>query len=212
MLAYSNSKSLIAVFASALLFVAAPASAAVLLYNFDNPTGTLGTSQSYTNSGVTITAYGFNGTNTGTATNLYGKNEGGDEIGLGIASTSDHEIETYDFVQLNLSQLFAANPGVINMQFGSVQPGESWKLYGSNTLGTLGTFIQSGTADYGTNVALSSAFSGYTYLSIQAGYNDILVSTLSTNISVPEPGTYLLLGSMLGLALFAKRRVAKAIN
>src|SRR5581483_5859237 len=116
-------------------------------YTFIQYLGTLGTSQAYTVNGLTITAYGYywdgaNPTNPGTPTNLYGKQGGGDENGLGIANTSsDHEITNKTFVQLDLQKVLAAGATGAQMAVGSVQSGESYAVYGSNTQGVLGTLL-----------------------------------------------------------------------
>src|SRR5258706_14564599 len=57
-------------------------------WNFNVPSGALGTTQTYTADGITITAAGFTSTAALTAgsanANLFGKNLGGDESGLGL--------------------------------------------------------------------------------------------------------------------------------
>src|SRR5579862_7891526 len=91
------------------------------IYNFDNPTGTLGVSQTYTDNGVTLTAYGYN---QGIGTKLFGKNDGGDENGLGLFGTSDHEITSNGFVQLDMLNLWLLTPTSISLSIGSVQDDE----------------------------------------------------------------------------------------
>ena len=116
-----------------------------LTWNFNSPLNTLGTSQTYTINGVTITAYGFNnGSPLGTPTALYGKNDAGDEHGVGIASDSEHEINSTNFVQVDLQNLINSGATNAQMSVGSVQvgpPQESYNVYGSNTLGSLGTLL-----------------------------------------------------------------------
>jgi len=196
--------------AVALLCFAAPASATTFLYNFNNPTGTLGISQAYTSNGVTVTAYGFNSSNVGVQ--LFGKNAGTDEVGVGINGTGsgDNEIQTNDYVQLDLTQLLAQNPTTLTMAIGSVQNGESWKLFDSATLGSLGTLFQSGTTDYPNTFTFNvSLLAGNKYLGVQAGGGDVLISSLQTNnIAVPEPATMVILGSSLAMSAFCKRRKA----
>jgi hypothetical protein len=187
--------------AAALLCVALPASANTLSYSFGVPTGTLGTSQAYTQNGITLTAYGFD--NLSHAINLYGKNSGGDETGLGISRAPDNEIQTYNFVQLDVTSLHSLNLIDAFISIGSVQDGEAWKLYGSNSLGSLGTLLLASSQDLGSTNILSDVMN-YDYLSIQASSHDVLLSALTVDYSttrVPEPASILLLGSgVVGLA------------
>ena len=112
-------------------------------WNFNLPSGPLGTSQVYTVSGLAITAYGY--TNSGTPVALYGKNLGGSENGLGIKGEVDNEINTSTFVQLDLGQVIASGAQSVSMIINSSQSGEGYNLYGSSTRGSIGTPIGSGT-------------------------------------------------------------------
>lgn len=197
-----NMSKITSILAGALFLFATPAWSAVLLYNFNSPTGNLGNTEVYTSNGVAVTAYGYLG---GHTADLFGKNNGGDEVGVGIAGQSDNEIGTNSFIQLDLAQFWASNPSNVSMSIGSVQSGESWRIFGSNTLGTLGTLKQSGTTDYPNSFILNSILGSYRYLGVQSGSGDVLISTLS-GVSTPEPATLLILGSGLALASMCKRR------
>lgn len=189
------------------LLAAVPASATTYNWNFTSPTGTLGTSQVYTSNGVNITAYGYKFTDSNcgksghpacTATALYGKNAGGDEVGIGIANDpkGDNEISNTDFVQLKLTDLIATNPADIEMAIGSVQAGETWTIYGSNSQGIRGTALLSGSTDYPSNFDITkyvgTGAGQYQYISVSGPSGDVLVSHVGTT---PEPASFLLLGS-----------------
>ncbi len=123
-------------------------------------TGDIGHSDTFLAGAVSMTAYGFSAANTNT--DLWYKADGGDETGLGLSNdTVDHEVQGTSFLQFT-----AANVATISI--GSVQSGETYQLYGSNTLGTLGTKIGSlGTADV-TNLNLAAIDGTWTYVSLFA--------------------------------------------
>jgi hypothetical protein len=187
--------------------------------------------------GLNVTASGYSSSNTLTA--LSQKNEGGDEIGLGLAndSTGDGEIEYgKGYVQLDVSQLIGHVTGV-TFSFGSTSAGEVWAVYGSNTSGQCGsgyapggcgTALQSSSSDGTTTAALLNfgAYNYYDFVEISHIANsgcvesdtctdnndNILLSSMSGTLStVPEPITLSLFGvGLAGAVGLRRRRKAKA--
>lgn len=168
------------------MFAAGPAFAGSVSFNFGGPDTALGTSQSYTSGGATITAYGFecsaatpSSTDTLSncaATNLFAKSDGPTETGLGLAGEGGGENEigwdgpNADFVLgLDVSALFKLGVTSMTLSFGSVQPGEDYAVlgYGSNPfLG--GSFALTNTEAFNGNSGSS---------------NQVLSSTISLNAS-----------------------------
>ena len=180
-----------------------------ITWNFNNPAGALGTLQTYTVDGITVTAYGFSSQNHGT--DLFGKNDGGDEVGLGLKNFSDHEIGGSGFVQLNVSQLLGQFDGGF-LTIGSVQKGETYDIWLSNTLGQLGTeIVSNGKLDdkeFSINL-----LQGSPYVGISAGRSgNVLVSSLSVDQNAPEPASLALFGSGLILAAFLFRRRVREVR
>ncbi len=102
-------------------------------WDFSNPSGCLGVSQTYIAGGMTITAYGYDGS--GNPVRLYGKTGGGDENGLGLCGQKDNEITVNHYVVLDLSDLISKNAQNAQMWIGSVQPGELYDIFGSTDSG-----------------------------------------------------------------------------
>jgi hypothetical protein len=164
------------------------------VYNFNLfPTVTftqLGTSQviGASNLGPKITAYGY--TNAGVATTLSSRgNQDADEQGMGIwddqfsnavPASSIHELDNQHFIQLDVSALksyYYNQCGQPTITIGSVQQGEGYALYGSNTQGTLGTklysFVGTTTSEVAMTVNLfdpanTGAPQQYQFISVQA--------------------------------------------
>lgn len=165
-------------------------------FNFSSKgSGDLGSNQeTFTSvSGTsTITVWGFSDSAVPVGTDLYYKTSGGDETGLGLVGTSDHEIGTTHFIEL-------ADAGLSSLTIGSVQSGEGWILYGSNTAGVRGTTIlaQGNT----TTINLSGIDSGFKYISLEAKSGDVLLD--SAALAVPEPGVPAMLMTLGLVSLFA---------
>ena len=202
----------------------ATAGQAAIQIGFNSPSGDLGSNtHTYTNGSLSVTATGYSnynfGTNTGTATDLYGKNSGGDESGVGLVGdpSGDHEI-WYDFgrttptIILDVSSLFGL---VTSAQFemGSTTAGEQWILGGWN--GTSWVGLLTGTTE-GSFVNLPGwgTYSKYAFLSNGTVTNEthtsgnVLLAALSVT-AVPEPATWgmMLVGfAGIGLAMRGRRR------
>jgi hypothetical protein len=214
------------------LWMAAPAWAGTVTFSFANcnvtsPSplsgscpGDLGTSQatfgSDSPSGYTVTASGyFTSSTSSPSDNLYVKTSGGDENGLGLVSEdSDHEINTNQFIQLNLSSL--ANAGFTGgtLTIGSVQSGEGYSIFTSNTAGVLGSLELSGTTDnspISVSWSASDPILGITaYVPAQGSSgSDVLLTSLSAstpNNPTPEPASLALMGSgLIALAIVSRR-------
>jgi hypothetical protein len=145
---------LVAVVAGVVLVLGASAFADT--WNFASPTGTLSTSQAYSSSpgGVSITAYGFYcdgdpnagqcaAGSIGTATALYGKSEGATEEGLGIAGdpSGQHEINTMEYIALDLTNLFAEFGPSLTVSIGSNQTTEQALFWQGSSSGTVGSCL-----------------------------------------------------------------------
>jgi hypothetical protein len=177
---------------------------ATITITFNGITGDLGaTSQSYSSGGTTVTAYGYV---SGSPSNLFGKNDGGDEVGIGLTGQPNNEITSTDFIQLNISQLAAHGFTSASIFVGSTQgTDEPWDLYASNTLGTLGAIeITSNTTDYPNGIDISSLL-GFKYIGLTAnpggiGGQNVLLGAISASRSVPDSGSSI---SILSVGLMA---------
>jgi hypothetical protein len=167
--------------------------------------GKTGKVESWTSGGLTITATGFK--SAGKQDNLFIKTDGGDEHGLGLLGASDGEIQSGNFIQLDVSNLDKNGIGSGTLTFGSVQSGEGYEICVTNTAGTLkGATCFSGNAD---EKPVNVNWGKDKYIDITATKGDVLISDFSFTSTTPEPGTLgLTLLGAAGLLAFAIRRTA----
>lgn len=146
------------------------------------------TATGYTSNGVTGLLYSKGAASTGSE----------DGLGLKLDPTGDNEIyaklatgaPASDFVQLSITGL----SGPISISMGSTG-GDTWAVYGTNTLGSLAGATQLATngSDDGVEVSLLGATS-YKYLDVVALTNNVLIQDLVYTSPVPEPGTLGIVG------------------
>jgi hypothetical protein len=196
------------------------------IFNFSSPPGdgSLGvSSEAITVGAYTLTAYGYQVGSPNTAYTLYKKNDGSDEIGLGFANTTgagDNEITLNsggtaiaNFIQVDVNAIKTAFTGGF-ISAGSVTNGEKWDIYGSNTLGSIGTDLVSGNTADQTFIPLPG-WGSYQYYSIAVTPNanspldNVLLSEIEVTTPVPEPATMSLLGLGLGAIFIRRRKAAK---
>jgi hypothetical protein len=164
-------------------------------------------SRTYTSSGFSLTAYGFdNHSGIGTAHDLFYKSVpdigGATETGLGLTNTLSNELQTgLHFIQFDFTAALAA--GMFNGQLsvGSIQEGESFAIFGSNALGTLGTQVSGifGSAfdDQFVNIA---GFGQFNYYSVMAMSDDVLPVAVRADLpAVPEMNALLPIAALIVL-------------
>ena len=170
-----------------------------------------GSSHTYTSSGFSITAYGFdNHSGIGTAHDLFYKNDsvigGATESGLGLTNTPHNELQAgLNFIQFDFTAALAA--GMFNGQLsvGSIQPGESFAIYGSNTLGTLGSQVGGPFGSTFDNQFVSiPGFGQFNYYSVLALSDDVLPVAVRADVNpVPEMNGLLPIAGIVVLVVAA---------
>jgi hypothetical protein len=171
-------------------------------FDFQSPAGDAGHSHQYTfgsgSSTLTITATAYLKTGDTGTLHLYDKTAADNldplEHGLGIAGAPHSEIQTTNFIQLDLND---SSTGLINkgatqlqLQITSIQSGEGFDLYKATTAGSLGTLLPGYIASSNQNPFVIP-IGTYRYLNIDASSFDVLLHGFSS--PTPEPSTVVLL-------------------
>jgi hypothetical protein len=207
-------KTALAVLCGSFVFAAFSAQATIVTWNL-NPNDlnqSVGSSNnSYTVSGYSITAYGYdNNSGTGVAHELFYKNAGTGEIGLGLVGTLNNELQVsggnpLQFIQLDLTSIL--NAGFFNgrIEVGSVQSGELFDLYGSNALGVLGTKLNSTSYDSSQDDQFVSIpnFGTYKFISVVAAAADVLPVAFQAEITPIPEATSILPTAFLAIVVTA---------
>jgi hypothetical protein len=200
-----------------LAFAAAPARAALVDWNL-NPSGAnapVGSSSNpFTQSGYTITATGYdNVIGPDTTHDLFFKNAGSDETGLGLVNTFDNELQVnngvpINYIQIDIRSILASGFTNGKIEVGSVQTNESFALYGSSSAGTLGTFLGTyGSSNDDLLVDIPS-FGTYGYVSVAAASADVLPVAFQA-VSTPVPEMNALLPIVVLLSIVALSRILR---
>jgi hypothetical protein len=193
--------------AGLIAFAPKPARADGLSYNFGGCTDAPGsvcsgdvgsTVAKYTSGGFTVIAQSFSGLHN---YDLYIKTAGGDEHGLGMAGTADHEILPGEFIQLDISSLVKAGFTHSALILGSVQLGEGYRICVTSVFGVDGGSCFTGHLD---GLPVNVNFGSGKYIDVTATTGDILLA--DGLVVTPEPTSLMLLGTGLLLVCFAVRK------
>jgi hypothetical protein len=203
----------------------AQANSAVITWDLGTPPGLLGVSQNYSAGSppITITATGFingNFANPANKTDLFGKEAGGDEVGLGLnddptlsGGVSEHELNGRNWIQLNITNAVAAGVHGLSFIMDSTTgctalpcaTGDSWRVFGSNSATSLGAQLP---GLIGFDEVSHSLPTGFDFINFQAVSGNVLVSSISGTI--PEPSTWaMMLLGFAGLGYVSFRRTRK---
>ncbi len=205
------------------ILAASSAWATVVSWNL-NPSGTEGavgsTSRTFTSSSYSITANGYTLGWSNTPLGLYFKSSGADLAGLGVVSTSDHQLQGKGFypaafIQFDVSSIVAQGFTDGKIQVGNVYGSDSFVIYGSSSSGSLGQQIG---GVYGSSSRLDflsvADFSDYDYISIGAVNGGVLpVAFQATLAPVPEiSALFPIVGLVVAVSLtqlLRRRRIAQ---
>jgi hypothetical protein len=199
----------------------AQANSAVITWDLGTPPGLLGVSQNYSAGSppITITATGFingNFANPANKTDLFDKEAGGDEVGIGLNDdpTGEHELSGRNWIQLNVTNAVAAGVHGLSFIMDSTTgctalpctTGDSWRVFGSNSATSLGAQLP-GLIGFDEGVSHSLP-TGFDFINFQAVSGNVLVSSISGTI--PEPSTWaMMLLGFAGLGYVGFRRTRK---
>ena len=203
--------------AALLASTAISAHATSVSWDFGQHPGLLGTTQTFTDSrGDPLLARGFNASDVGI--NLFSKNAGGDETGLGLSNdpTGENEISGKSFVQLNVDGALADHVDNFTFSMNSSTQGEKWAVFGSDDAHPFTFTLLSSGSDEDVTHSLLNGFDNYSFFyngpaTGVGGANVLLGSFGGTLAAVPEPSTWaMLLGGFGFMAFFGVKKARKS--
>jgi len=167
----------------------------------------LGPTSTFTSGGFSLTASGF--LTAGGTTNLFAKDLGGTETGLGTVSdpSGQHEIVTTNFVQLTLPTAPPSNFSMVLLT--SVQTGESAQVFFTTTPGTLAGATLIGTVSNANGSISIPAGDQTGFIDITAGAANVLLAGAQITTSVPGGASTV---ALLGVALTAVEGVRRILR
>ena len=188
--------------------------ASAITWNFNLPAGPDGTSESFNStppSGFLLTAAGFSSAAqlaTGVPNvNLFGKNLGGDENGVGLVNdpSGENEISGTSLIRIAMA---AGLTAPVTFQMGSTTGGEAWLVSGSNSATTGFAPLLAGTDE------LSHMIPFLNFYTFQATIGNVLLASI-TAAAVPGPivgaglpGLVVACGALIALARRRRQRIA----
>jgi hypothetical protein len=205
---------LLGVVAAGLLAFAPAAHAATVDFTFTSPTGDLGSfTHTYTISGISITADGHTGSVGSTTTvtgnvNLFGKNAGGDESGLGLGNdpSGDHEITKGSYIELVMPTGLSA----VSLEMGSSTSPDAWAVWGCTSALSGCTQLVAGTDELTFH---SLALDPYYVITETTTGGNVLLGQMDVTMSAtPLPGAALLLIGPLGGLIWGARRKKNGVS
>lgn len=216
-------KSLLVACLAAVSTAAAPA--ALVTWEF-NPAGlnqnTGSTALTYTSSGFSIVARGYDNVENGAngidvGRELRYKNEpnfeGATERGLGLFGTPSNELtlrpdgSVSEYLQLDLRSILSLGFTGGQVSVGSLQSGESFRLFGSNIQGALGTQLPGTWAGLTFDDKFVSVpnFGSFQFLSIAAATGRVLPIAFRAE-PIPEMSALLPIVALLGAVFITRAR------
>jgi hypothetical protein len=189
--------------------------ASAITWNFNLPPGADGTSQSYNStppSGFLLTAAGFSSAAqlaTGVPNvNLFGKNLGGDENGVGLVNdpTGENEISGTSLIRIAMA---AGLTAPVTFQMDSVTGSDAWLVSGSNSATTGFVSLLAGNDEL-----VSHTIPFFNFYTFQATAGNVLLGSM-TAAAVPGPivgaglpGLVAACGALIALARRRRQRIA----
>jgi hypothetical protein len=206
-------------------------------FDFSSPSGVLGTSQTYTMpgpggpvpitadgflgvtrtytqpfpGGISITGAGFADDGSATPVNLFGKNGGGDEKGLGLTNdpTGQNEISGTSFIRISFPSFIPTGHGIpatASFIMGSTTEDESWLVLGSTSPTTGYVLLTAGNDELShrlpNQTGLPFLLPLFPFYIFEATNGNVLLSSISVApgpiAGAGLPGLILASGGLLG--------------